>query len=380
MVESRNIKYISSVDHIRAYAAILIVLYHGIELIHQLSSDKKNSQWPVSSKNPLKSFIIEGKTAVSLFMVLSGFIFTYGNNGEQIEYFRFLYNRILRIYPLMITMMMIGISVYPWRFSIEKLFGTLLPFQNINNSSLRLGEYTIVFWTIAVEFQFYLIFPYLNQFLYKKGLMRFSLMFVLTFIIRISAVVEGANSRDISYWTILGRLDQFMCGMVAAYLLKNFNIQNRMLVRLLPAGLIGIIISITIFHRMGGWNEIASWKIIWPIIEGSLWATFLIGYLTFFHQKDNIVLRFIANIGTISYSMYLIHHFVAFHIAKRSLVISLFKDLFLNAFFTSLILTLPLTMLISTLTYYLIEKPFLGMRKSYSSTNKETVRPVIRVF
>ena len=112
--------------------------------------------------------IHEGHTGVALFIVLSGFIFTYDSAGKKIIYLQFLRNRILRIYPLMITMTIIGISVFPEKFTIDGLICTVLPLQN-TPTALRLGSYSSLFWTIAVEFQFYLIFPFLNEILIEKG-------------------------------------------------------------------------------------------------------------------------------------------------------------------------------------------------------------------
>ena len=106
--------------------------------------------------------IHEGHTGVALFIVLSGFIFIYGSADKKIIYLQFLRNRILRIYPLMITMTIIGISVFPEKFTIDGLICTVLPLQN-TPTALRLGSYSSLFWTIAVEFQFYLLFPFLPQ-------------------------------------------------------------------------------------------------------------------------------------------------------------------------------------------------------------------------
>ena len=38
-MESKNIKYIPGLDHIRAYAAILVVIYHTIRIIGTHSVD-----------------------------------------------------------------------------------------------------------------------------------------------------------------------------------------------------------------------------------------------------------------------------------------------------------------------------------------------------
>jgi len=101
-MKSRNIGYLPEVDHLRAFAALLIVFYHGLHLLRsRLLHDQPFdfSHW-VSTENPLLAAIAEGHTAVALFMVLSGFIFTWGAWGHQVRYGAFVVNRVLRIYVM----------------------------------------------------------------------------------------------------------------------------------------------------------------------------------------------------------------------------------------------------------------------------------------
>ena len=104
-MQSSNIKYLPAIDHLRAYAALLIVFYHGLHLFsYQIRFQRPFffDNW-LQTKNVLMAFLTEGHTAVSLFMVLSGFIFVYGVYGRKIDGKRFIYNRFLRTYPLFLV-------------------------------------------------------------------------------------------------------------------------------------------------------------------------------------------------------------------------------------------------------------------------------------
>ena len=98
-MKSPNIKYLPAVDHLRGFAAALIVFYHGLHLISyemKFNAPFSFSPWP-ETNNPFLAVLIEGHTAVALFMVLSGFIFAYGALGREIAYLPFIRNRFLRI-------------------------------------------------------------------------------------------------------------------------------------------------------------------------------------------------------------------------------------------------------------------------------------------
>jgi peptidoglycan/LPS O-acetylase OafA/YrhL len=62
---------------------------------------------------PLAAVVIEGHTAVGLFMGLSGFIFTFGAGDRAVRYAPFLRNRILRIYPLFLFVFLVGAGAHP---------------------------------------------------------------------------------------------------------------------------------------------------------------------------------------------------------------------------------------------------------------------------
>jgi peptidoglycan/LPS O-acetylase OafA/YrhL len=363
MTTSKNYRYIAAIDHLRAYAAILVLFYHSVQHISSKIPSIKQQGWPMNS-NPLMTLIHEGHTGVALFIVLSGFIFTYGGFGKKINYLQFLRNRALRIYPLMMTMTVIGISVFPERFTISAFFCTVLPFQN-TAVSLQLDSYTRMFWTIAVELQFYLIFPFLNGILTEKGLAMLLPVLAFTMTARIGAVLHSGNPREFSYWTILGRLDQFVIGMMFAAMVKHFTIENRRLRWGVPVGSIGLLLAIFIFNRLGGWPIVSPWKIIWPPIEGLLWGLIIVGYVSLLHGKKNLFSRLIASIGNISYSIYLTHYIILTLAVDHSLFFAWSYNLYLGQLLSTLIVILPTTIIVSFLCYHVIEKPFLELRQSY---------------
>src|SRR5262245_40484543 len=168
-MRSPNIRYVAGVDHLRALAAILIVLYHGEILFGAYNAGGDRNAGYLHTLNPLRSVISEGHTAVGLFMVLSGFIFTYGNRKSDIEWGGFLRNRCLRILPLMVALAVVGAYAFPKEVTLSGLAQHALLMSNLPGAA-PMGPFNLMFWTIAVEFQFYLIFPFLLRFLREGGL------------------------------------------------------------------------------------------------------------------------------------------------------------------------------------------------------------------
>ncbi len=383
MAASKNIRYIPAVDHLRAYAALLVLLYHSVLKLVPL----QYKNWPKAG-NPLSAFIYEGHTGVSLFLVLSGFIFTYGSAGREIEYRTFLRNRLLRIYPLLIALLAVGVSVYASQLNPTQVIETLLPVQNLRaaNPTTYLGPYTALLWTITVEFQFYLIFPFLHRQLVRRGILGLLPLMLFLLLARWSALLIGdapvfGNTRDNNYWTILGRLDQFLIGMIAATVALRVTLASRLLRWALPVGLVGMAMALYLFNLGGGWPNEAGWRVFWPTCEAALWALVVLGYLAVLHGRHGPVSKVIAAVGTISYSMYLLHLTVLDILVSNGLVLHAPRMPLLAALFTGLFCLFPLVVLVSTLTYHAIEKPFLDLRRRYldpeSGTQPALDAPVV---
>ncbi|HBE5703522.1 TPA: acyltransferase, partial [Escherichia coli] len=109
-------------------------------------------------------FLLSGDTGVSLFLVLSGFLFTVISNcgNKHIDYKTFIFNRIVRIFPLFVLVWITSMSLARGTATFTDALSILF-FSNLQTSPLL--TYFGQTWTIAVELQFYLIFPLLVLFL-----------------------------------------------------------------------------------------------------------------------------------------------------------------------------------------------------------------------
>ena len=367
-MKSRNIAYLPEVDHLRAFAALLIVFYHGLHLLRsRLLHDQpfEFSHW-ISTGNVALATIAEGHTAVALFMVLSGFIFTWGAWGHRVSYGAFVVNRVLRIYPLVLVLGFVGAAASHHRFNLGGFLHTLSPLSDLPGG-LSLGPFSMLFWTIAVEFQFYLVFPFLFAIAQDRGPRVLAGMIALAVILRALALALdiGASPRDLVYAHIAGRIDQFLLGMLAAIGLRVRAPSPARCRLLAVASLAGAMAMLYAFHLAGGWPADAAWKIVWPTIEGSVWALFIAGYVGGRAPWPGVVSRALARVGEVSFSIYLLHFAIIFAMARHRLIFESGLSPTADALLNTLVLALPATLALAALSYAVIERPFLEMRRRY---------------
>ena len=369
-MQTQQHPYLSRLDHLRFLAASLVVLFH---FFHHTQGDLKSS-------NPLVSLIDEGHTGIALFMVISGFIFTVIAGDKDIHYAGFIRNRIIRIYPLLIVAACLQLFVSTYNdhrnYGFMQLLGWLIPFRS---ETIGLSPYFQQMWTIWVELQFYLLFPFLILFVRRYGSGYLWGLLGLTFVLRALVFAASGEVRYIAYETLFGRLDQFVMGMMLGRMwvardetqsVHGIKGEKSLHVLwLLPAALF-ILAVLHLFSLKVGFSELKSpvW-VVWPLLEGAMWGSFVWVYLHVRWPgpaalKGNIDTG-LAALGTVSFSTYVFHNLVLAAYSNYAGILHFTGLERFDIILTGLLVVLPLVMLMSTITFYLIEKPFLTMRKAY---------------
>ncbi len=343
-------QYYLGLDHVRALAAFMVFTWHFID-IHQ----GQNAPPPIF---PL-TFLTEGHTGVALFMTLSGYLFAKLLDGKDINYFSFIWNRALRLLPLLLFVIaIVGIRDYFYKDLntvdyLERIAkGLILP-------TLPNGG-----WSITVEFHFYLLLPLL-LFCSNRSRYSFILFIGAALILRylLFVYLESSQLPFLSYSTIVGRVDQFVFGIAAFQHRELF--KNR---HLLAAGIfLGFAIFFLYFDSLGGMYMNSSTPSIWiylTMVEGICYAALIAWYDTSFRHAPGRVSNFIALIGTYSYSIYLLHFFFFNFLATT--IERYVTDL--SSIYVALIFS-PVAFLamipIGYLSFRFIESPFLKFRSSY---------------
>lgn len=157
--------YFKGLDTLRAIAALVVVWGH-IELLKQTNS----------IPNLIDShfaFFPSGHIAVILFFVLSGFLITYllvkeKEKSGKISFRNFYMRRILRIWPLYYTIILLSYILINNTHTLKSIILCLSIFPNIAHALGSGWSSSPQIWSIGVEEQFYLFWPFVLLLLPEK--------------------------------------------------------------------------------------------------------------------------------------------------------------------------------------------------------------------
>lgn len=359
----------ASVDQLRAYAVLLVIFFHGTQIFGTwIAHDRPfefGKDW-LYSANPAATVIFEGHTGVTLFMVLSGFIFAVGTIGKDVSYPRFMANRLLRIYPLFMVIVLVALAANPGAFGFLPFLQTVLGLGNLPGA-LVLGDISSgALWAVAVEMQFYLLFPLLNKLLTRFGMPTFLRLFAAIAVIRalVWFVTAAPNPDAILYYNLVGRIDQFLIGMIAAWLYLRYADHFRGWWKI-GAGAVVVVAALWAFNQVHGFFNHGWWRLIWVDVEGGMWALVVLTYVATV-RATNVVARTVTKIGELSFSLYLLHLVIAGVLVSNRWWIDIPGiGAMASALVTVAVLFLPISIAVALVTYHGIESPFLRLRVKY---------------
>lgn len=348
-------------DHLRFVAAFAVASWH---FTHLLVSPAVVPKWPILS------ILEEGYTGVSLFCAISGFIFTWIYFDRAIPLKEFAQHRALRVVPL--YLLIVALTYYTSAgFTATDVLTSLL-----TGLSKALPGYAAPSWTIMIELQFYALFPALIYFSRKYGTGYLVGLLILFIAIRIMVWLSSGNSQFLAYWTLFGRMDQFLAGMLSAILLKSAANSVRARSALMVVGALALAAIVSFAHYLnvnGGFFDLYGGKepssagiwVIYPTIEAVCYSCIIVGYLALPPISGRIaavISAAFAYCGRISYSIYLTHFLVIG--AVLTVIGSLgFRAYSWEAAQVLFLWTgLPAILLVSSASYYLIERPFYDLR------------------
>jgi len=353
-------KYIKQIDSIRAIAVILVVISHWIPL------------------NNILNIIPNGEIGVDIFFVVSGFLITkilfdcrnkadsmHSSKYAQIK--TFYARRTLRIFPIYyITIFLLlkfqrstGTDIatsFPYFFTYTSNFY----FFKIQKWEFLLSH----FWSLAVEEQFYLIWPWIILFAKRKYLLYIIIGFIS---IGISGQILMTSIKMSNILTF-NCFDSFGLGALLSWQLTYCVDKNRIFYKYLS---ILALISLLMFcFAMNG--AVCKYIPLRTLI--SIISVWVITYLIL--KQDDIKFKFLFNnrilifLGKISYGMYLYHNILPRTLNLKFINIyinPLLPDLITKRFWGLLFLfeNIILLVIVSWGSYQLIEKKFLNLKKYF---------------
>lgn len=209
-----------ALDGLRGLAVLLVMLLH-----FQLDS-------PDTALGRVYLSVVEsGWAGVDLFFVLSGFLITgilYDNRGRE-GYFRDFYaRRALRIFPLYFGFLALRFFVAPQLFEVEGVELHSPPAQQAwawlyltNLQIVLLGPgsesaFTGHFWSLAIEEQFYLVWPAVVLLLPRRRLVALCCLVVAAAPLLRAVFVYGFGASFWAYYFTPSRMDALAMGALVA--------------------------------------------------------------------------------------------------------------------------------------------------------------------
>ena len=355
---SRNFRYDPSLDHIRFLAFFLVFGYHIYGQYVPFGKASKISLFT--------GIITEGYTGVALFFVLSGFLFmSIALDADRLHYRGFIFNRVLRIYPLFLFIFFIAISINTTSFTPASIF--YIFFTNLGGPPTSASVVTGAAWTISVEFTFYLVFPFLAAFAKQRGPAYLLQLLLIMLVIRLVAYAVSEQPTGMYYSTLIGRFDQFLIGMLAAQVTSRLSITLRLSRMVLAAGAVAIVVMVWVQGRHAPLAQMQHKQplwIVWGVIEAACWATFIVGYSRASISWPPLLRGWLRRGGELSYSLYLMHMIAVMLLLRYVGPLAAGYGNWV-LFMVNGSLALALTWAVSSLTFRAIEQPFQSMRRRY---------------
>lgn len=305
--------YLKGLNGIRAIASIAVVVSHVTLKLDLFGLDAHILGYKANG-DP-KSYDLAGY-GVSMFFALSGFLITYllllEKEKKPISIKKFYFRRILRIWPLYYAYMILCFICY-FIFDIgTHLESTYFYLFYAANIPFILGKELFLlghFWSLAVEEQFYMFWPWLNKL--RIGLLK-NIIFVLVFLlIGSKLILHFVFPGTIAELTI--HVTRFHCMLIGCYASILYfekhpffiKVTTSKIAQLIAWGVI-ILVATNSFHLASVVdNEIISFITV-LIILGQITHNGII-------SLENKVCNFL---GKISYGIYVIHPIIIFLCTK----------------------------------------------------------------
>lgn len=353
-MRSTSGKHFVALDHTRALAAFMVFSWHFLHFV-----DGYPVPFEYTPSFPPLAFFNEGHTGVGLFMVLSGYLFAKLLDGERINFVYFFWNRLLRLLPLLIFVLIAGgVQKYLKGENLDAYVTNI--WQGVLLPTLPNGG-----WSITAELHFYVLLPFL-LYLIAKSLLFPLVLVAISITLRAYLYLDQGEVQVLAYFTIIGRIDQFILGIVSFHLSKKFRQQNWLV----------ILLALTFsffwwwFDSSGGFYRQStypskSWLwIVIPTIEAIGYASFIAWYDSRKINSATLWSKLLQKLGEYSYSIYLLHFFVVFRAARfiNEHVMNI-SNFYLAMVWSALLFSLML--IPAYLSFRFIEAPFLKFRKNY---------------
>ena len=396
--------YWPQLDGLRSLAFLLVFLHH---LGRVADVERAALGSAIAPALPtLDAICAWGWVGVDVFFSLSGFLITHLLLAEKgrfnsISFKQFFARRALRIWPVYYLVLLFACVVVPlmqWQSLNWPLYCEFLAKQGVPLTFFA-GNYSLTFatnillkftsalawpvvflflplWSLAVEEQFYLTWPFLLKVLPTAKALYRAIAALAVFSLAARAILwyisryqyHIAFPVNLYYQTTFSHLEPLMAGAACAvtvYYFPDLLARLKRFAPLLIAALVAVVVPGAIFLPdlvYNSYYNIATFSIV-ALACLLLLTTTLVSpaFAKFFSNKA------LSAFGRLTYAMYLVHYFAIAMAEKiwqgNSALATSWQ---LQHWPTKFVLALGMTYLFAFVSWHLLERHFLRMRKHFS--------------
>lgn len=358
--------YFPGLNGLRALAALAVVLSH---ITISLEQFKLDSHLIGTLPNGNARGIDLADYGVSIFFSLSGFLITYlliqekENGGIDVS--NFYIRRILRIWPLYYLYFLVAsLIIALWRVPHESFYNLFYVFFSANIPKIfqlkseLLGHY----WSLGVEEQFYLFWPWWVIVFYRK---LYSRTIILLALLIGTKIVAHFYFPDTLFETAM-YVNRFDCMLIGALGAMLYYRKKRWFIFATTALPTQVIAWTCIILAAGNKFHLAS--ILDQEIMCFITVALIMGQIAVKSPVINLERPALDRLGRLSYGIYVIHPVVIFLLAKLWSGVH-YPPTVLH-YCIVFILAASLTVLLAFLSYEYFEKFFLAVKSRFSGLNK----------
>ena len=352
MQSSASLKYMPQLDTLRALAVLAVMVHHFLPVERYIPPD----------------YITLGLLAVRLFFVLSGFLITgilldYRSDERRNAVWRFYLRRVLRIFPIYYLTLFIALALQVR--SIQD--GSLWHLTYLSNYIFPFHPEWMGpashFWTLAVEEQFYFVWPIILLFVPRKHLAKTIVGTIVLAVAFRGFVLLLRMSPDVAGVFTFGTLDSLGTGALLALFHYDEQLRPR-LPALMKSFVIAGLAIVTLCTVLYAYN--IGFRIVHTLLclgVSLLFVVLIEKTARGFTGKAKKVMEnpVVIYVGKISYGLYVYHKFmlaiVLYYLLQRTAA----PDYRLVAFLATVG-----TFSAAIVSWHLIEKPLTQLKNRFS--------------
>jgi peptidoglycan/LPS O-acetylase OafA/YrhL len=365
-------KHVPALDGVRGLAILWVVPYNALEVL---------SAPPAGPIHLFAMLAHPGWVGVQLFFALSGFLITGGllDTRQSKNYFRAFYaRRALRILPLyyivLLGLLLLTAFIAPPGELHSRLRNQIWLWTFLSNWTKPLGldlEGFGHFWSLAVEEQFYLLWPFAVYRLDARRLFHACLWISLgALLVRCAMAASGVSPEAIYSFTVC-RMDALALGAAGAALLRIPGWPSMARARLIPAGWIAVALFLAgaVLTRGYATGTLACETLGYTILAFSS-AVLVTGVALARSSRPGPLVAVLQSaplrsLGRYSYAMYVlhfpIHELIGVPLLRSMMPLGIPPGLAL----VYGIGMIPVSYVLAILSYHTLEKHFLKLKSRF---------------